>query len=504
MAKYRTTDVATGQGLFLTVNLKEQLIPGTFEYMLDELIGTKIDTSVFDKNYKNDLTGASAVPPTVLMKLIIYGYSKGRKSSRELATLNRHNIIAKALTGDMEIHFTTIADFIAGNSEAFNDIFIKILLYCNELGLIGGKTFAIDGLRLPSNASIELSGTKEQLEKRLAIYRRMAEKHLARHRRKDQQGVIDGETKRQFEKRHKQLGRQIEKISKFVEAMDQKTGYRSQEIQSNVTDNESALIKSSKGFVQGYIGIAVSDQKSQVITSAQAVGTANEGEHLPELLDRNTENLKAAGIKELEEGRKQQMLCDSNYFSEDNLAACEARGIEACIPDSQEKRRADSEGNKRYELDDFSYHEAEDYYECPQGKRLEYKRTTIQEGIEGKVYQARLPDCKVCPAYAHCSWSKKAQGDQDKGKVLRITTKHGQGSFIRTMREKQATEEFKALYAYRIQIVEPVFANIRHCKGLNRFMVRGKEKVNGQWQLYCMVHNLGKCLNELNRRKHKI
>jgi len=203
MAKYRTTDVAAGQGLFLTVNLKEQLLPGTFEYMLDELIGRKIDTSVFDKNYKNDLTGASAVPPSVLLKLIIYGYSKGRKSSRELETLNRNNIIAKALTGDMEIHFTTIADFIAGNSEAFYDVFIKILLYCTELGLIGGKTFAIDGLRLPSNASIEQSGTKEQLEKRLVIYRRMAEKHLARHRKKDQQGVADGETKRRFEKRQK-------------------------------------------------------------------------------------------------------------------------------------------------------------------------------------------------------------------------------------------------------------------------------------------------------------
>ena len=70
------------------------------------------------------------------------------------------------------------------------------------------------------------------------------------------------------------------------------------------------------------------------------------------------------------------------------------------------------------------------------------------------------------------------------------------------MREKQATEEFKALYAYRIQIVEPVFANIRHCKGLDRFTLRGKEKVNGQWLLYCMVHNLGKCLNELNRRRN--
>ena len=146
MAKYRETEASFGQGLFLSVNLKEQLLPGSFEHMLDKIIGTTIDASVFDQKYKNDLTGASAVPPSALLKLIIYGYSKGCKSSRKLSELNSNNIIAKALTGDMEIHFTTIADFISGNSEAFNDIFIKTLIFCNELGLIGGKTFAIDGV----------------------------------------------------------------------------------------------------------------------------------------------------------------------------------------------------------------------------------------------------------------------------------------------------------------------------------------------------------------------
>ena len=166
MARYKHTDVSAGQGLFLSVNLKEQLLPGTFEYMLDQIIGKEIDTKVFDKKYKNDLTGASAIPPAVLLKLIIYGYSKGRKSSRGIWELSLNNIIAKALIGDMNIHWTTIADFISGNSKEFEEIFTKVLAYCNCLGLIGGDTFAIDGLRLPSNASIENSGTKEQIKGR--------------------------------------------------------------------------------------------------------------------------------------------------------------------------------------------------------------------------------------------------------------------------------------------------------------------------------------------------
>jgi len=66
--------------MFLTVNLKEQLLPGSFEYMLDELTGGKTGASVFDANYRNDGTGAPAIPPAALIKLIIYGYSKGRMS----------------------------------------------------------------------------------------------------------------------------------------------------------------------------------------------------------------------------------------------------------------------------------------------------------------------------------------------------------------------------------------------------------------------------------------
>ena len=141
MPRYRHTDVAAGQILFLSVNLKEQLLPGTFEHMLNELIGTIIDISIFDKKYKNAQTGASAIPPSVLLKLIFYGYYKGHISSRQIWELNKNNIIAKALTGDMNIHFTTIADFLSGNAKEVDDIFSKVLMYCNELGLIGGEIF---------------------------------------------------------------------------------------------------------------------------------------------------------------------------------------------------------------------------------------------------------------------------------------------------------------------------------------------------------------------------
>jgi transposase len=492
MARYKHTDVEDGQGLFLSVNLKKQLMPDSFEYMLDELIGGKIDVSGFDINYKNDKTGAAAIPPAALIKLIIYGYSKGANSSRRLFEMARDNIIAKALTGSLEPHWTAIADFISGNSKKFEDIFTKVLAYCVELGLVGGKTFAVDGARLPSNASIDLSGTAKDLEKRLKVYRRMAEKHIEKHRRKDAAGEVDKETERHYGERQKKLNRGIEKISVFLETMEKKEGKRGNEITSNVTDNESAMIHTPSGYIQGYIGIAVSDQKEQIIVSSRAFGSANESGHLSQMLDETLDNIKEAGL-EIPEEAKPLILADSNYFSEANLNACGERGVEAIIPDSNYKNRLGNNGQEHYEAEDFTFHEEGDYYECPSGKKLEYKGDIAMWDKKGKKYAASLTDCRSCPHNEKCLRYRKGKTKYAKPRVLFITESSAEGSLCRAMKKKLDTVEYQDKYAYRMQIIEPVFANIVSCKRLNRFTLRGEEKVNGQWQLYSIVHNLNKC-----------
>jgi len=453
---------------------------------------------MFDKNYNNDKTGASAIPPGALIKLIIYGYSKGIKSSRGIDELGRNNIIAKALAEDLEPHWTTIADFISGNGEIFKEVFLKILVYCSELGLIGGETFAEDGCRLPSNASIELTGTKKDLEKRLKVYRRMAENHIAKHQRQDKLGLVNKETELHYQERQKKLNRNIEKISNFLENIEIKEGRRVKETRSNVTDNESALILTSDGYIQGYIGLAVSDKKEQIIVSAEAVGSANEGEHFPRILDATRSNLEKAGVKRK---KKIKMLADKNYFSEDNLKACKENNAEAVIADRQYKQRLGDNKNRRYEADDFKYHKKGNYYTCPNGKRLEYKETKVLEGQEGMTYRASMKDCRVCPLREKCLKSKKDISKIDKGRSLRITESNSPGSLSAALRKKLNTQEYQDQYAYRIQIIEPVFSNITYCKRLDRFSLRGAKKVNGQWQLYCMVHNLGKCLKGYNKKR---
>jgi hypothetical protein len=348
---------------------------------------------------------------------------------------------------------------------------------------------------------MDMGGTEKQLEKRLETYRKMAAKHIERHARKDARGANSAGAEERFEGRQRELNQRMEKIEGFLKKMGKKEGRNENEIQSNAAGNESAMIHSPKGFIQGYIGIAAADQKSQVITNAEAFGSANETEHLAEMLDGNTENLEAAGVKTAGEGEKITVLGDPNYFSEENFQACAERGAEAVIPGSQAKRRLGADGKNRYGVEVFKYHEGENYYERPQGKRLEYKRVTKQKGVEGRVYQASLTGCRQCPEFAKCSWSRKGQSGQVRGKTLRIIKSNRQGSLCRGMREKFETVECRDKYADRIQIVEPVFADIRYCKGLNRFTLRGKGKVNSQWLLYCVVHNLGKYLKGRNAVK---
>jgi len=171
------------------------------------------------------------------------------------------------------------------------------------------------------------------------------------------------------------------------------------------------------------------------------------------------------------------------------------------MADRRYKQRLGKEGTKRFETDDFKYFKEGDYYKCPNGKKLLYKGISSPEGHKGKSYRASVKDCRICPLNSKCLKSGKDLSKIDKGRSLLISESNSVGSLSGILRKKLNSQEYQDQYAYRIQIIEPVFSNITYCKKLDRFTLRGKEKVNGQWQLYCIMHNLGKCLKEYNKRK---
>jgi transposase len=265
MARYKDTE--KGQGLFLTVNLSEQLVPGTLEHTLNRLIDNKVDLSIFDRKYNNDYTGAPAIEPKILLKIILYCYSLGVISSRKIAKLCEAHMIVKALAEDTEPHYTTISDFVSGMSGEIEKIFTEVLLVCNEMKLISGKMFAIDGCRLPSNAAKEWSGTKKELQERYERLKKLSQKIIEKHKQKDRLGKNEMEAD---EKKLETLEKKAERIFEFLKTHEDRRGSSGEIVKSNVTDNESGKIKGPHGMIQGYNGLAVADSKSQVIVAANA------------------------------------------------------------------------------------------------------------------------------------------------------------------------------------------------------------------------------------------
>ena len=114
MAKYKHYDYS--QGKFIPISFDKQILPGTFEHTLHYLIDNEIDLSTFDLRYQNDETGAPAYDPRVLLKIVLYAYSKGITSSRKIADCCNENVIFMALSADTRPHYTTIADFISSQN----------------------------------------------------------------------------------------------------------------------------------------------------------------------------------------------------------------------------------------------------------------------------------------------------------------------------------------------------------------------------------------------------
>ncbi len=144
----------------LPVDFDKQVIPGSFEHALCHLVDHELDLSEFCARYQNHDEGATAYDPAVLIKIVLLAYSRGIIGSRRIEAACRENVLFMAVSGDSQPHFTTLSNFVSGMGDLAAKLFAQVLLVCDNQGLIGREMFAIDGVKLPSNASKEKSGTR--------------------------------------------------------------------------------------------------------------------------------------------------------------------------------------------------------------------------------------------------------------------------------------------------------------------------------------------------------
>jgi transposase len=490
--------------LLLPVVLAEQIQPGTFEFALDHLVDQELDLSALDARFRNDETGASAYDPRVMLKIVLLAYSRGLFTSRRIEAACRQNVQFMALSGDSQPSYKHIAKFVRELGEQIQPLFTQVLLVCDRQGLIGRQMFAIDGVKLPSNASKERSGTHAELRHRAERLDKAARKMIELHRSRDEAGEPDGgEGGGSRQRRVDDLHREAQAMREFLAREQPRRNAKGQELKSNVTDNDSAKMATSKGVIQGYAAQAAVDAAHQVIVAADVAGSGSEQAML----------LPMIGQAQALADENTVMTADAGYHSHENMQALYEAGIAAMVADGQMRKRDERlAGQQRHRIKpdplhdktkvqdkpvrlfrpaDFIVDAASNSCICPAGQKLYSSGSCCR--INGRVahkYKGTLCGCGACKMREQCLRHPERTAVRQ---VAMFASGPGSGH-VATELMKQAidTAKGRALYSQRIATVEPVFANIRHTKRLDRFTLRGKEKVGTQWRLYCLVHNIEK------------
>jgi len=502
MAKYKSYDYS--QSVLVPVCLDEQLMPGTLEFAIHTLVQTRMDTSIFDHRYHNDETGREAYDPKILLKVVLLGYSRGLISSRQIERACKENVTFMAMACGQRPDHSTIAAFVSSMKGEILPLFRDVLLICEEEGLLGGTFFALDGCRLRSNASKEWSGTIRDLRKKKDKMEEKVKRLLEEQEQRDERDDEDegggralggGDKRRQIEK----LQKRADRLDRWLKENGAKIGKQGREIKSNMTDNESALMVTSHGTIQGYNGQALVDSKNQVIVHAEAFGEAQDHHLIPPMLDAAKESMEAIGCgKDYFAGKT--FAADSNYHDPTNLKKCDEEKLDAYIPDKRFRRRDSRFGVKNtnrlgalklFTLADFERHAERDEYVCPNGKVFRLNRKeVVTDGVIYRWYRKDRDHCQGCELKSRCIKGKKTER-----KYLMVPVGSVPGNLTKAMAAKVDTEKGRRIYPQRLAVIEPVFANIETHKRMDRFTLRGKIKVNIQWMFYCMIHNIGKILN---------
>jgi transposase len=522
MARFKPYDL--NQSKMIPLSYADQIVEGSFEYALNEIVEEHLDLSVFDKRYANDDTGRPAYDPKVLLKVVLYGYYKGIISSRMLAEACRRNIVFMALSADTRPHFTTLAAFVSELDREIVSLFRDVLLFASELGLIGKEHFAVDGCKLPSNASKQWSGTQKELDDKRKKLERVAERIVMRHRERD--GVAkDTDAAVKDVKKAQRYQRKVAQIKEFLQHGTKKQGPTGNEQKSNITDPDSAKMSSSRGVIQGYNGLAVVDDRAQIVVHAAAHGSGYEGHLLAPLIEATRETFTTLTGKDVFKSTK--VTADSGFHSKVVVAEVEKTGADAYIADRNYRRRdpafataerhkardkkeralerrrerereaRDPSKRRLFTLSNFIYDEESGRCVCPAGHSMYHSgRDMLFNGYRVAHYKAPITACRGCPLRAQCLRNP----DTSPQRQLTIV-KHREGpsrpksrtkgAAAERMRRKFDTPQGRAIYGKRMQTVEPVFANLQN-KGMRRFTLRGREKVNAQWQLFTIVHNIEK------------
>lgn len=485
-------------------------------YVINDAVDN-LDISVIVETYKNGTAagGASALDPSLLIKVLFYSYSQGIRSSRLIEKKCREDLVFRYLCAGVCPDHSTLNQFRKKRLVNLEKLFAQIVVLCGKLQLTDFSDISIDGSIFKASASKKNTFNLEEIAKwRKRIRRALlaAEKidKLENEKYGENRGydqlpsrLADPET------RQKEIKRLLDKMGKLEmanekimakqEAVKDKTSLirrGSMHNNHNIVDEDANLmkLKNTKAVRPSYNG-QISTSK-QIITAYDITDTAIDEPSLVTMIEKSSKNA---------ETEVKTVKADCGYWSKENMEKLEAMnksqgtGIDAYIPDRrksfEERGRRNGTLNK-YHRNYFAYNAKKDEFICPEGRRLKLKITNRDKNDKDKIIGQRYfcSDCAGCKAKAKCTTAKNKQISID-WELEKQKEK---------MRAKLNTRDGKRKYLERMSDVEPVFGNIKHNQKMENFLCRGKSMVKIEFGLTAIAHNFIKIANWIkidNNRK---
>ncbi len=484
--RFKPTPVALNQRLMFPSNVFD-LLSKDHECYLYEDIFQQLDTTELESNYS--VLGQHAYHPKLIVSILIYAYSRGVFSSREIEK-RCHEDLSFMLIAKMSCpNFRVLSDFRKDNADFFQDYFKQTVKLAMELKLASLGHISLDGSKFKANSSkhkaMSYNRLKEKEQALTAEIEALIEKagHCDEEEDKSYKEQTGYEIPDDLKHKEKRLA-QIKEAREALEAREQAL-YPGKEPEENkqisFADKEARIMGKKGDFDYRYNAQISVDSDTQIIVGQHLSQNANDKQELKPALEQ---------VEQSTGTFPEKLSADNGYMSGGNLEALDESPVDIYMAtDKGEKKNNTplSESKRNLLKADFDYNEEDNTFTCPGGQTLEMKR----ESHDGtRIYQGEAKSCANCPYRSRCCQSKNGSA--------RSITCDDKEPLRQQMNDKMETEEAKAVYKERKIIVEPVFGQIKNT-GFRGFSVRGKDKAAGEFSLVCAVHNIKKIAKAILR-----
>lgn len=414
--------------------------------------------------------GRRAYSPETMLKLYIYGYLNGISSSRKLEVETQRNIELKWLLGDLQPDHKTISNYRRDNKEQIKRVTIEFRRFLKEHGYIKGEIVAVDGTKVKANANRDML-TSEKIRRRLSNLDKQLDNYLKQLDRNDlEEDIFEEMDFLEIDSIHKHLIDKIASLQEEIESLKEKQSIldESGKKQLSISDIDASLMKSVDGNIPAYNIQIATDSEHKMIADAIVSTNPNDLRELGSLMKSMKENLKI----EPEEG-----LADKGYYNPKDIKELEEHGKTAFYIPAPKSSRDKDEIN-------FSYDEDKDEYICSEGKQLILKQRNKElKGNLADVYQGI--ECNDCPLRSRCTRSKQ-------GRILRrYHDQDWRDSYKRRIKSRKGKEKIQE----RKAMIEHVFGTLKYWMGKIPLLLRGKEKVQTEINIYTTAYNLKRLIS---------